>query len=40
MAKKQAKHMLMNYENTVYERFAARYAFISYILSKNNPLLF
>ncbi|CAF1279278.1 unnamed protein product [Adineta steineri] len=33
MAKRQSKYMLTNYENVVYERIAARYAFISYILS-------
>ncbi|CAF4919616.1 unnamed protein product, partial [Rotaria sp. Silwood1] len=33
MAKRRSEYMLKNYENITYERTAARYAFISYILS-------
>ncbi|CAF3402100.1 unnamed protein product [Rotaria socialis] len=33
MAKRRSEYMLKNYENIIYERAAARYAFISYILS-------
>ncbi|CAF4429591.1 unnamed protein product, partial [Rotaria sp. Silwood2] len=33
MARRRSEYMLKNYENIIYERTAARYAFISYILS-------